>query len=139
MVAVLGIDAAWTEKEPSGVALLAGSLGEWRCVAVAPSYGSFLSLAEGTSVDWTLKVRGAVPDAGRLVAAAHKLLGGDKVSVITVDMPLSTAPIFGRRAADSAVSRAFGNRGCAAHSPNAERPGRISEGLRDALLRRVSP
>jgi predicted RNase H-like nuclease len=32
MVGVLGIDAAWTEKEPSGVALLEGSPGHRRCV-----------------------------------------------------------------------------------------------------------
>jgi predicted RNase H-like nuclease len=31
MVGVLGIDAAWTEKEPSGVVLLEGSPGDWRC------------------------------------------------------------------------------------------------------------
>ena len=133
MAGVLGIDAAWTEKEPSAVALLEGSPGGWRCVAVAPNYDSFLSLAEGTPVDWTLKARRAVPDASRLVAAAEKLLDGNRVCVVTVDMPLSTAPIAGRREADSAVSKAFGNKGCAAHSPNAERPGRISEGLRDGF------
>jgi hypothetical protein len=32
MVGVLGIDAAWTEKEPSGVARLEDSPGDWRCV-----------------------------------------------------------------------------------------------------------
>jgi hypothetical protein len=37
---MLGIDAAWTEKEPSGVALLKGRLGAWQCAAVAPSYQS---------------------------------------------------------------------------------------------------
>lgn len=47
MAGVLGIDAAWTEKEPAGVALLEGRSEVWRCVAVAPSYDSFLALAEG--------------------------------------------------------------------------------------------
>jgi hypothetical protein len=56
---ILGIDAAWTEKEPSGMALLESSQVGWRCVAVTPSYGSFLALAEGTPVDWDAKTKGA--------------------------------------------------------------------------------
>jgi hypothetical protein len=36
MASVLGIDAAWTKKEPSGVALLEDFPGGWRCVVVAP-------------------------------------------------------------------------------------------------------
>ncbi len=39
MAGILGIDAAWTEKEPSGVAFIEGAQGGWSCVAVAPSYG----------------------------------------------------------------------------------------------------
>jgi hypothetical protein len=61
MDGVLGIDAAWTAEEPSGVALLAGSSGGWRCVTFTPSYDSFLALAEGMPVDWTLKAKGAIP------------------------------------------------------------------------------
>lgn len=133
MIGVLGIDAAWTEKEPSGVALLKGFPGDWQCVAVAPSYDSFLSLAEGTPVDWSIKSRGVVPDVGRLVAAAEQLLNGQKLGVVTVDMPLSTGPITGRREADSAISRAFGNKGAAVHSPSAERPGTISTRLREGF------
>jgi predicted RNase H-like nuclease len=52
------------------------------------------------------------------------------VQVITVDMPLSLEPIRGRRAADAAVSRAFGAQGCAVHSPSAERPGALADRLR---------
>jgi predicted RNase H-like nuclease len=115
MTGVLGIDAAWTAKEPSGVALLAGSSGKWRCVTVTPSYDSFLALAEGVPVDWTTKAKGAVPEADRLIAAAERLLGGGKIAVVTVDMPLATVPITGRRAADSAVSRVYGGRGAAVH------------------------
>jgi predicted RNase H-like nuclease len=135
VVGVLGIDAAWTEKEPSGVALIEGSpqVG-WRCVAVTPSYDSFLALAEGTPVDWTTKSRGALPDVGRLVAAAETLLGGRQLTVVTVDMPLSTEPITGRRSADAAVSKAYGGRGAAVHSPSSERPGAISDQLTGAFV-----
>ena len=128
MVGVLGIDAAWTEKEPSGVALLEDSPQGWRCVAIAPSYDSFLSLAEGVPVAWSMKSRGAVPDVRRLVAAAEKLLGAEELTVVTVDMPLSSEPIIGRRAADSAISKAYGGRGAAVHSPSAERPGAAGRG-----------
>lgn len=133
MAGILGIDAAWTEKEPSGVALLEGSPGGWRCVAAAPSYDSFLSLAEGTPVDWTIKSRGTIPDVSRLLSGAHRLLGTEKISVVTVDMPLSTEPITRRREADAAISRAYGGRGAAVHSPSAERPGVISDELRKGL------
>ena len=133
MAGILGMDAAWTEKEPSGVALLEGSPGDWRCVAVAPNYDSFLTLAEGVPVDWSIKSWGAVPDVDRLMAAAQKLLKGNELTVVTVDMPLSTMPITGRREADSAISRVYGGRGAAVHSPSAERPGTISDRLSDAF------
>jgi predicted RNase H-like nuclease len=126
---VLGIDAAWTEKEPSGVALIEDSQGGWRCVAVTPSNDSFLALAEGTSVDWNAKSRGALPDVARLVAASERLLSGRQLTVVTVEMPLSTKPITGRREADAAVSKAYGGRGAAVHSPSSERPGVISDQL----------
>jgi predicted RNase H-like nuclease len=133
VVGVLGIDAAWTEKEPSGVALIENSQEGWQCVAITPSYDSFLALAEGTPVDWTTKTRGALPDVGRLVAAAETLLGGRKLTVVTVDMPLSTEPITERREADAAISRAYGGKGAAVHSPSSERPGIISDQLTKAF------
>jgi hypothetical protein len=43
MAGVLGIDAAWTEKEPSGVALLEGAPGDWRCVAACRLYSGYIS------------------------------------------------------------------------------------------------
>jgi predicted RNase H-like nuclease len=63
------------------------------------------------------------------LSAAEKLLGGRQLRVITVDMPLSTEPITGRRTADAAISRAYGSRGAAVHSPSSERPGAISDQL----------
>ena len=41
MRCVVGIDAAWTVTEPSGVALAVDDNG-WRLAAVAPSYDDFL-------------------------------------------------------------------------------------------------
>jgi predicted RNase H-like nuclease len=80
-------------------------------------------------VDWAIKSRGAIPDVGRLLSGAERLLGGQKVAVVAVDMPLSTEPITGRREADAAISKAYGSRGAAVHSPSSERPGAISDEL----------
>ena len=63
------------------------------------------------------------------LSAAGTLLGGRQLTVVTVDMPLSTAPITGRRTADAAISKAYGGRGAAVHSPSSERPGAISDQL----------
>ena len=91
-------------------------------MTATPSYDSFLALAEGAPIDWTVKAKGAMPDASQLITVAERLLGGGEVAVVTVDMPLATIPITGRPAADSAVSRVYVGRGAAVHSPSAERP-----------------
>ena len=52
MQAILGIDAAWTEHEPSGVALIQGDRESWSVVCVAPSYDAFVASSQGVPVDW---------------------------------------------------------------------------------------
>lgn len=135
MVAVLGIDAAWTEYQPSGMALLSSFKGAWNCVAVTPSYATFMNLTQGGSVDWGKRVHGSTPQPHELIAAAERLLKGESVTVIAVDMPISKQQIVGRREADNAVSKAFGNKGCGTHTPNSNRPGpmgrRLTDGFRD--------
>ena len=81
---VLGIDAAWTAHQLSGIALL----------------------------------------------QACQQLADAAVSCVSVDMPLATTRIISRRAADTAISSRFGTKGCAVHSPSAERPGAIADQLR---------
>jgi predicted RNase H-like nuclease len=122
---ILAIDAAWTATEPTGVSLLQNTNGQWQCVALAPSYPQFYALAEGEAVDWSLKPKGEAPDIERLLNSAQQLLGQPTVSLITVDMPVSTIPILGRRQAETALSRAYARMGCAAHSPGPMRPGPI--------------
>ncbi len=129
MSAVLGIDAAWTATEPSGVSLVACRDSHWRCIAVAPSYEAFLGLAEGRPVGWDQhRFRGSAPDVPALLAAAQRLAGAG-VDLVTVDMPLSTQPIAARRCADNAISQAYGARGCSAHSPGITRPGVLGAAL----------
>jgi predicted RNase H-like nuclease len=124
--AVLGIDAAWTERAPSGVALVEVRGTRARAVAAAPSYASFTA---GAAVDWTARASGGLCDAGALLASASRLTDLP-VRCVAVDMALAIAPITRRRAADDAISSAFGRQWCGTHSPSAERPGRVSDSLR---------
>ncbi len=128
MATILGIDAAWTAKEPSGVALVQQAGTRWRCIASAASYAEFISRADGLASDLTRTGVGSVPDAGELLDAASRL-AGEPVTLVTVDMPVSTVPILSRRAADREVSRAFGARWCSAHSPGPVRPGPLGAEL----------
>lgn len=132
MTTLLGIDPAWTPRNPSGVALVRSEGTAWQCMAVAPSYESFLGLAVGRPVDWDRAAAGGAANIPALLAAANAI-SGEPVSVVAVDMPLSRAPIVGRRAADSAVSRAFGAQHCSTHSPSIDQPGQLSVVLREQL------
>src|SRR5690348_14948406 len=67
---VLGIDAAWTNTAPSGVALLRPSAGGWECVAVAPSYHSFATLALGADVEWFARHSASAAEPSALLRAA---------------------------------------------------------------------
>ena len=130
-MAVLGIDAAWSARNPSGVALIkAKDDGRWEFVDVAPSYDSFINLADGIPIDWRARLTGGGLTAriNQLLTTATELLGGERVTVIAVDMPLSQEPIQGRRAADDAISKEFGGRGCGTHSPTV-----LGSGIADEL------
>lgn len=129
MTAVLGIDAAWTAGEPSGVALVEDVGAGWRCLGAAPSYGQFVALAAGTPVNWASRPTGGLPALPQLLGAASTLLGGRRVDVIAVDMPLATGAITGRRSADTQISQTFGGRGCSTHSPSGNRPGPVATSL----------
>ena len=100
----------------------------WQCLALAPSYDRFLAIAAGEAWDQSRKVQGSEPDPAALLKACHQL-AGQPVDCVSVDMPLATTPITSRRAADTAISSRFGPRGCAVHSPSAERPGAIVDQL----------
>jgi predicted RNase H-like nuclease len=56
-------------------------------------------------------------------------LTGQRPDIVAIDMPMARSPILRRRFADNAVSKAYGARKCGTHTPNAERPGSISESL----------
>jgi predicted RNase H-like nuclease len=126
MRAVLGIDAAWTLRQPSGVALAAERSG-WHLVAVAPSYQRFQKLADG-GLTPRQRPSGSRPDPGSLLACASVLCGGP-IDLVAIDMPLARTAIVGRRVCDNRVSAAYGARKCGTHTPSASRPGPISDEL----------
>jgi predicted RNase H-like nuclease len=116
--AVLGIDAAWTDHEPSGVAV-EDEAGGWRCAGVAPSYQAFEALSEGQAVDWNQAPASSAPRVVALAESARTLLSAGNAGplTVTVDMPMATVPITGRRSADNLVAVRFGGQGCGTHSP----------------------
>lgn len=126
MRSVLGIDAAWTYTNPSGVALAKETEEGWELVTVSTSYEEFNSLSGEGCYE---KVSNPfIPSATELLNTCNRWLGRS-VDLVAIDMPLSHAPITGRRAADNAVSKEYGGRNCSTHSPSSERPGSISSDL----------
>jgi len=129
MPAILAIDPAWTEKNPSGVAVIETEGSGWVCRAVAPSYDSFYRLAEGIPVDWTEKQRGSLPYPAMLLKAARTFTRTGKITIVTIDMPIATVPITCRRKSDDLVAHHYGGAACSPHSPIPSRPGEISRNL----------
>jgi predicted RNase H-like nuclease len=125
--AVLGIDAAWTSTNPSGIALVKKTLTGWQLTHSASSYDHFLALAD-TTLASPNRPCGSVPQVSSLLAAA-KSLCGRAVDLIAIDIPLAHCPIRGRRVSDNEVSKAYGSRKCGTHSPTCERPGKLGEAL----------
>ncbi len=127
---VLGVDAAWTTGQPSGLALVDVVAGRPRLQRVARSYAEAASTLDGASIDWMV-----APAAGGERWADAFDAWGD-VTVAALDMPLATGAITGRRACDDALSSAYGGRKASVHSPTRARPGELASSLRDALTRR---
>ena len=129
--AVLGVDTAWTCTEPSGVALAVEREDGWRLEAVEASYEHFFSRAKGAR-SGDARPRGSKPDADALLEAAREI-SGRRVDLVAIDMPLARHPIAARRCCDNEISKAYGARGAAVHSPSALRPGKVSDDLREAF------
>jgi predicted RNase H-like nuclease len=60
-----------------------------------------------------------------MLARVAAQLAGEPIALATIDMPVATTPIHGRRAADHQISKAFGGRGCSTHTPSELRPGKL--------------
>jgi predicted RNase H-like nuclease len=129
--AVLGIDAAWTATQPSGVALVIETASGWELKAVEASYQCFYASSD-SRFQRVARPSGSLPDAAALLHAAA-VLSGRPVDLVAVDIPLAKSPILKRRVSDNEVSKAYGSRHCSTHTPSELRPGLISEKLRQSF------
>jgi hypothetical protein len=84
---VLGIDAAWTSTQPTGVALVRRRNAAWETLGVASSYTSFILCASKSDVAWaTGRFVGTRPDMRSLLTSAESI-GGASVDIVVIDMP----------------------------------------------------
>lgn len=124
MRSVLGIDAAWTLKQPSGVALVTETKRGWRLKAVSGSYLDFLTLGKIATDGHPMK-----PDPSAIIRACETI-HARAPDLVAIDMPIAHSLITSRRASDNAVSREYGGRWASTHSPSALRPGKIANDLK---------
>ncbi len=126
---ILGVDAAWTAHQPSGVALLEYSHDEKpRIIRAGRSYEEFYA---GT-ISWHHAPKASLPELNQLTQYCRQL--GYPVQVVALDIPLSPKPMHTHRAADRAITRAYGGRGAAVHSPTQHRPGIIATRMYEQLI-----
>lgn len=126
---ILGIDAAWTNKEPSGVALLEYSDHlKPKLIQAGRSYEEFCL----SDIDWTNNVTGTSPEFKNIIDFC--LSQNWDVDVIALDIPLSPITIEGRREADNLISKRYGKVGASTHSPTLDRPGYVSTSIYDQLI-----
>lgn len=131
---VLGIDAAWTAHHPSGVALLHWRVGQLPALLACARAAEALLEPTGPAT-WETPVppaRAALDLPPLLAAAARR--GQGAVDVLALDLPLAPQPIRGRRRADNLITRRYGGRGAATHSPSAQQPGPLADRLFATLL-----
>ena len=128
---IVGVDAAWTAHNPSGISLLHYAAGKpLRVVKLARSYHEFL--AHDTPV-WEEKPVPSLPLLTEVLQ--HCRARGYDVSVVALDIPLAPQAVRGYREADRALTRAYSRRGAPVHSPTSERPGMISDLIYQQLTR----
>lgn len=126
--AVLGVDAAWTVNNPSGIALIEKSNAMYRIVKVGRSYSEFL-----TSINNEGRPKGGVPNFEALISFCNTL--GYDIRVVALDLPLSIDPIVGRRVCDNLISSYYGNKGASTHTPNSNSPGPLADQISQQLLK----
>ena len=127
---ILGVDAAWTSHNPSGVSLVHHTPGKpLRVTKLARSYDEFL---ERDTPDWDHAPQPSPPLLTPVLQ--HCYSRGFDVQVVALDIPLAPQPVRGYREADRALSRAYSRRGAPVHSPTPARPGAVSDTLYQQLV-----
>jgi len=136
LMLILGVDAAWSAGNPSGVALVEWKAGEKpRLLLAARSYEEYCKAEPGQAIEWNVRVTGSIPVFGRILKKTQQEYQR-KIEIIALDLPLSPEPMLARRTCDNLVSSLYGKRGAAVHSPTDEQLSRISGKVFDQLTRR---
>ena len=129
--AVLGIDAAWTLSEPSGVALWQFENRRWKCMRVAPSYTAFCG-----DIDWDAPVLGGPINVPATLDECRRLLDGKVPDIVAASIPLGLTPVTGRRLCDTLINKLFSRCKCTIHAPTPQQPGavalRLHQGFKEA-------
>ena len=73
MALVLGIDAAWTERGSSALALLHVNRVGRKVIAVAPSYAGFIGLARGELAQWSWPPGGLLFDSSSPPSSSRRI------------------------------------------------------------------
>jgi len=121
MIYSLGIDAAWTNKQPSGVCLLKSEDGNLcEILRLGRSYTEFGS----GKFEWNQKVANSSTRLSEVLSACSDL--DAHPDCIAVDMPIASYHIRSRRECETAISKEYGGKGASTHNPNEDRPGLIS-------------
>lgn len=128
MIYSLGIDAAWTNKQPSGVCLLKNLDGnQCELLRLGRSYTEF----ESGRIEWNQKVINSSTSLNEVLNACSYL---DALpDCIAVDMPIASYHIKSRRECETAISKEYGRKGASTHNPNENRPGSISVELYNCM------
>ncbi|MFZ3059009.1 MAG: DUF429 domain-containing protein [Candidatus Methanoperedens sp.] len=123
---ILGVDAAWSDKNPSGVALLKWSHNSVpELIKAGRSYDEF---CDSEKIVWQNRVNGSIPKFSNIIKCCPR------VDLVALDIPLSPSPITHRRKADQDISHEYGKKKASTHSPSPERPGVIAINIFKQLI-----
>jgi len=118
---ILGVDCAWTPHGTSGVALIKFQPNEKaELIKLGSSYDEFCL----DGIKWSESAVGSTPNFHSLLQFC--MSHGWNVDVLALDIPLSSNLITGRRSCDDEISKAYGAKGAAVHTPNEQRPGKLA-------------
>ena len=124
---IIGVDAAWSESHPSGIAVLDIGGSKPALIDVARSYYEFEHCCVRRTIDWTTKPVIGKISLKTLIEVTLARRPSSQIAVIAVDMPLSYQPIIGRRVSDNFLSLRYGSKWASTHTPTAQHPGKISD------------
>ncbi|MDW7661693.1 MAG: DUF429 domain-containing protein [Bacillota bacterium] len=129
MMKSLGIDAAWTNRQPSGVCLIKSEDGnQCKIIRLGRSYAEF----ESGDIEWNQKLANSTTSLSKILTTCSELVA--LPDCIAVDMPISSYHIKSRRECETAISKEYGGRGASTHNPNEDRPGLISVELFNYII-----